>query len=53
MKIIAHGRSRVDALVITLQLDVNLPSDVSILSCVAHSIYFAIPEAVKYLKIGL
>lgn len=53
MKILGHERSRINDLVITLQLGLNLPSDVSLLSRVAHSIYFAIPESVKYLNIGL
>ncbi len=53
MKILGHERSRINDPVITLQLGLNLPSDVSLLSCVSHSIYLAIPEAVKYLKIGL
>ena len=53
VKILAHEGSRINDLVITLQLGVNSPSDVSLLSRVPHSIYLAILEAVKYLKMGL
>lgn len=53
MKILGHERSRINDLVITLQLGLNLPSDVSPLSRMPHSIYFAILEPVKYLNIGL
>ena len=47
-------RQPCNALVITLQLGVNSPSAVPPpILCVSYSIYLAILEAVKYLKIGL